>query len=71
MDPNSNGFIEPAELMGAFDYFGVPSTDVEDLVDFYQNCDREDSGTMNYRQWMAVFENEEAGEEEGKEKVKE
>lgn len=60
MDPNSNGFIEPAELMGAFDYFNVPATDADDLVDFYQNCDREGSGMMSYAQWIDVFEAEAA-----------
>ena len=63
MDPNSNGFIEPAELMGAFDYFKVPATDADDLVDFYQNCDREGSGMMSYAQWIDVFEAE-AGDDE-------
>ena len=52
-------YIDPAELFGAMDTFRVPATDAEDLVDFFQICDPEGAGAIDYRTWLDIFDEEE------------
>ena len=52
----SNGYIDPAELFGAMDTFAVPATDAEDLADFFEICDSEEGGAIDYRNWLDIFD---------------
>ena len=64
VDANSNGYIDPSEMYGAMDAFGVPATGPEDLVDFYQICDAAGSGAIDYRTWLDIFDEDAELEDE-------
>ena len=56
IDANSNGSLDPAEVYGAVDFFNIPCTGPEDVVDFFEGADMDGNGAIDYPEWLALFD---------------